>query len=486
MLEDRLYRADPDDVSPPNRQSDFLCTASGWLVVVALVFAPLALGSTPPAAILVMETTLGLAILFWAGSIIGARQLPSVRPVVLVSGLALLAMGWFMAWNASGAWSPAQGMIVSRWPPVPSLPGSEEQAVSIITMTRITILFATLLLVSDLAALLVWRERFLLAICCSGTAVALIGLAQLLGMPPLLRSMLNPREGAYFSTFNYHGNAGAYLNLALAPLCSLAILRFARRSKAATKAAALGMLLAVLAAAFANTSRGAQAISAVIVLAMAIWGVVYLRTRRSSYAKPRFAAGVSVIALLGLGIVAASVSLHSAKWRQLPLHLSEQSSRQNVWKVAIPMARAAGPLGHGPGTFKMLLPRSPLVTNALTSVWIIQDHIPGGQVSMWSMAHQDYLQTYFEYGLLGSLAFATILFGGIGLAVVRAVNATLEHSEPWEAMWAGMGCALLGIAANALFDFPLQVASLQLTTAVLLGICWATGLPDREIPSRSA
>jgi O-antigen ligase len=148
------------------------------------------------------------------------------------------------------------------------------------------------------------------------------------------------------------------------------------------------------------------------------------------------------------------------------------------------MARTAGAFGHGPGSFKMLLPASPLLSNALLSRWVLQPRIiPGFQISMWSMAHNDYLQTWVEFGWLGLILSSAILFGGVASAITRIRGKLNDLRRPDGFILLGVSAALLGVMVHALFDFPLQIASIQVTMIVLLGICWGTRLSERRNPA---
>ena len=132
----------------------------------------------------------------------------------------------------------------------------------------------------------------------------------------------------------------------------------------------------------------------------------------------------------------------------------------------------------------MLLPRSPLLNNAFYSRWIIQGHTPGTAISMWSQAHEDYLQTLVEFGWTGGLAAGTLLFGGI-VRLCRTVRQDRSRPpRPATLVYVGVTAALLAVALHSTFDFPLQVVSLQLYVAVYLGIAW--GIPATHNANEAA
>ena len=68
-----------------------------------------------------------------------------------------------------------------------------------------------------------------------------------------------------------------------------------------------------------------------------------------------------------------------------------------------------------------------------------------------------------------------LFFGGITAAIL-----SLRKREAREWSWRRrltlplVVIALAGVALHALIDFPLQIESIQLYTAVYLGLCWGS------------
>jgi O-antigen ligase len=185
------------------------------------------------------------------------------------------------------------------------------------------------------------------------------------------------------------------------------------------------------------------------------------------------ATAVAVAAVVGTGPMAA-------RWRQY-LASRERSGpnpRVLVWRIGWATAREAGAFGSGPGSFKLRFPHSPHMIRALYSRWIVHEHTPGGRVSIWSQAHEDYLQTVIEWGWVGAAAWAGLLAGGVW-GLIRAGTRPPRHAASTGRANADRllaRCALValaGVAIHAAIDFPLQIASIQLYVAVLLGIGWA-------------
>ena len=448
-------------------------------MVVALIYAPFAFGSIPPPALAGLEGLLALAASFWALDALLNRTFPPFPPLLSACCGWLLLQGWFMAWNAHGAFSSTMGDILPITSPLPAAPGAFEHAVAVLAMLRVTALLAGLCVVVDLTRRPPWRTRLLWAMAWTGASFSLFGLVQQAGLVRFVAARMDKYEGAYFSTYNYHANAGAFLNLVIPAVCALLFIALSERQATGRRLLLCALLGCCLVAALVNTSRGAQAITVLLLVGLGAWAG--LRMTQGEGPTARLARRALGIAFVGCIVLGAALAPHlhrmEQKWERLPEVLTGDSGRMQVWPIASTMARASGAFGRGPGAFKMLLPRSPLLSNAFYRRWIIHRPVPGAAVSMWSQAHEDYLQTLVEFGWLGGLAAGTVLIGGI-VCAWRAVrrDRALPPTPPTFAS-VGVLTALLAVALHSTFDFPQQVGSLQLYVAVYLGIAWATVSP---------
>jgi O-antigen ligase len=191
--------------------------------------------------------------------------------------------------------------------------------------------------------------------------------------------------------------------------------------------------------------------------------------------KPRRRAWAVVIAVLVLAtMVAGAVATTSSRWAMLPGQMSTTNPRLIMWRVCAYWLGDAGPLGYGPGTYKLLYPTTPReLLHDLYPRWIVHPHTPGGPVSMWGQVHNDYLQLTFEWGWLGGAAWVVLLVGGLATAVRAAGRAEMPFFDATVA--ACTAFALGGLMLHALVDFPLQVLALQAYAGVYLGLAWGSG-----------
>jgi len=454
---------------------------SGMVIAALLIYAPFAMGSTQPWAIATLNLGVTVATGCWIISRVlyrsdDSRRRSNLWLIVLLSVVGLCC-GWFMVYNASHLFSYTTGYPMGIVQQYPRLPGAWEKRVAMQAMVRMDGLFGAFIVALDLAREPAWRRRWISTIVWTGASIALLGVAQRSGMVTFIASRMSDMEGTYFSTFNYHANAGAYMNLGLALAGPLCLYRFRGGRPTIEKIWSTLLLAAIMIGVLDNTSRGAQAVSALIVAIFSLVGIVRWRADRERTGRRRrhwlIPCTVLLILFLFVGLGMRSAT-NVRRWRNLPADIATNSSRWQMWHVTRPMVRTAGWMGHGPGSFKMLLPVSPDLTVALYSRWIVQQHIPGMTISMWSMAHNDYLQTMVEYGWLGAIIFGTIVFGGLLCAVLRVAGKLRLSDNLDGCLLLGASTAVFGTLLHATVDFPMQVASVQITLAVLVGICWSS------------
>ena len=140
----------------------------GWWLVLLLVFAPWAFGTTfPETKVWLAEGLCGLGPLFIV-SLIVRRRCPRVNWLSIVLTFGILGYGWLMTWNARLVYDPRLFYFHPGSPPVPWLPGTVDQQTSATQMLLITGLMCAFWVAADLSAHERWRSRFWLALSLNG------------------------------------------------------------------------------------------------------------------------------------------------------------------------------------------------------------------------------------------------------------------------------------------------------------------------------
>jgi hypothetical protein len=444
----------------------WLRNAAQWLFYVALFVAVWAYGGTTAWSIQLMDTLLAGVLLLWLIELLLNRRKPRFPRFLLFLLIALLAIGGWMALNAGAILDTDFSVFVPIAKLVPRAPGSVDYALSAAWMVRVALLSGALLFVADLSQ----DNRALLHLCYAigfvAGLTALLGLLQKATGAPMIFWQPSPEEGpikTFFATFFYHGNAGAFLNLVLPLTAGLALRAFTAPSGPNVRALSAACFVLCLASVAANTSRMAQFVALLIVIALA-WRLGPALLHRLSRTERKGALGGAAAFLLVLFALAQASHLDQPldRWQRLTEYIPSDA-RWLADRVAISVLPETGAVGFGPGTFRVLFPVYNNVHNPTA---------PG----FWRFLHEDYLQTLLEWGWLGSALWALLLFGGMVFAIR---NLRRPQAKTWSQrrrlILPLVVIALCGVAIHALIDFPLQIASIQLYVATYLGICWGSG-----------
>ena len=129
-----------------------------------------------------------------------------------------------------------------------------------------------------------------------------------------------------------------------------------------------------------------------------------------------------------------------------------------LWRLMTPHALHAGPFGIGPGNFRVFMSLQGSRLSPLYRIWIVQAYDPSRPLSMWLQMHNDPLQTLFEWGWVGTAAWAVLIGGALVFG-------------PGRRGW-GVGLAVAACLLHVA-DFPLQVPAIQVYVTVLLGTAWS-------------
>ena len=446
--------------------SDLLRVTARYIFFAALVCVPWFYGGTTAISILVINWLLGLAVVLWIVELLINRRWPKLPKLPVLLALVLLLFGAWMTINARSIYDAEFGTFALIKNVAPGAPGSLDYAISAAWMIRALLLLTAMLFVVDLsrddkALLQLWW-----AIVLAGASISLLGLLQkATGAEAILwQTPISGYGSTFFATYYYHANAGSFLNLALPLSAGLAVRVFGIESNQAVRSICLVAFLLNLMAIAANTSRGAQLIAGVILLAL-LWQLGPRIFRDLSRSKKNIALGGAAAIFLVIFAVGRAAHLDEPirRWETL----GEQVSTDSRWsssRVAMSALRDTGFLGSGPGTFRVIFP----AYNQAAS-----NPAPG----TWRFLHEDYLQTAMEWGWLGGALWAVLFVGGI-------IFALLNLRKPEARTWSWRRrlilplavIALAGVALHAAVDFPLQIASIQLYVATYLGLCWGSAI----------
>lgn len=474
-----------------------LTHCSRWIFFFALVVAPWFYGATTATSIVVINWLLGAALLLWALELLVKRRWPKFPLTLLLLIAALLAIGIWMTLNARSIYDPEFGTFAAIDSFAPHAPGSVDYAISVAWMIRGALLLMSILFIVDLSRddkslIQLWQ-----AIVIAGGSIALLGLLQkATGAEAIFwQTPISGYGKTFFASYYYHANAGAFLNLVLPLSAGLAVRAFGTPSSPLVRSLWLMMFLLNLAAVASNTSRGAQLVGGLIVLAL-IWQLGPRIFRGLSRSEKNVAlAGAAAIFLVLYAVGQAShLEQPISHWTESGVVAAD--ARWAAAQVAIAALPEVGLLGFGPGTFRAVFPA------------LNKDHLASGS---WRFLHEDYLQNAIEWGWVGSAIWGLLFFGGMAVAVLslrrqnalrrsqrsavsgpsqrpqassqlptsiselHAPRSTLQEWSRRRRLILPLAIiALAGLALHALVDFPLQIESIQLYVATYLGLCWGT------------
>jgi hypothetical protein len=437
---------------------------SRWIFFAALAYAPWAYGGTTPASIRTINWLLLAAFILWMLELLISRRRPRFPRFLLFLTGALLGIGAWMAVNAKSIYDSDFYVFVPLRNFAPHLAGSVDYAISAAWILRGALLLFVILFVADLSQSNRWLLRLWYTIGLVAGSIAFLGLLQKATGAHMIFWQTAPVWGAttFFATYYYHGNAGAFLNLVWPLTAGLAIRAFTARCHPAMRAMWLSVFVLTVAGVLANTSRVAQLIALLLLIAICLrFGPTLLR--KLWHMEKGVALAGAVAILLTLIALAQATHLEQPfnRWQSLGERIPNDA-RWQASRVAAGALSDVGFFGFGPATFRVVFP-------SYNGVPI--QRVPG----TWRFLHEDYLQTALEWGWLGSTFWALLFFGGIVVGIRSYKQyAASEWTPRRRLLQPFVIIALIGVALHAIVDFPLQIASIQLYVATYLGLCWGS------------
>jgi hypothetical protein len=451
----------------------------GWLLAALLVAAPWAYGTTFPETRELLARALCCVGIIYALSLPLRGQWPRLNWVSVLLGLLILGYGWWMAWNAKLVYDPELFYFHPVAAPIRTWPGSVDQKTSADQMLLITGLFGAFWITADLSSRERWRRRLWLILSLTGVSIMLLGLGQRLSSAPGIFWRTDLECGhTFFATYRYHANAGSFINIILPFVAAQGVYAFRKDSLGFWKVFWVLALLSVLASAFVNVSRAATLISGGVLLMFLVWQfAATVRAHRNRLNILQMGI-VLVLVIGGVWLLVQEVGFGKAyeRWQQLGGTLADNFRYVAYDTIEHQILPQSGWWGFGPNTFSLIFPF--FTVHLGHSIW-----------GFWEQAHEDYLQTLVEWGISGAILWFLFFGNTIG----RAFWSIWRQRQTWDTrtrLVAGASLLSIGsVLVHSTVDFPMQIASLELYTAVVLGLVASIQFADAvrvrhvEVPS---
>lgn len=169
--------------------------------------------------------------------------------------------------------------------------------------------------------------------------------------------------------------------------------------------------------------------------------------------KRRSYAPALVLALIVLGsAVFLGLEPVMERYQLVTEELRAERGRWQVWKDSMGAVRDFWATGSGLATFSKVFPI----------------HRTFGGTTLYSWAHNDYLQLLIELGLPGALLLVWVALGAVRAA--KRVHQDALANPPIAALHAGYGAGLLAIALHSATDFGLHLPANAALASILLGV----------------
>ena len=461
-----MPRASPSPFSPPRAPRDFLQGLPGLLVIaLPWAWAVLHWGGVRPFDRLVSFAVLGAGALLY-GLLLGPGAYgppPAKRTfwaLVALIGLAALQLVP-LPMPLVALLSPARAEAVravsadtAGWKPLSIAPAETLDSFVVLVAAVLVGLFARSL--TSRLDRRGWHAA--LPIIIVGAIEGLLGLFQ-------QASLASPTgaRGTYINHNHYAGLLELALPLALA--ATVGLIRRAvgsRDSRAAAGACAAlvaaGLIVAGLVSSFSRAGFAAALAGALVFLVLAP-GAGKRRRIRVGVAGAALTVCASAFLLLPDGFVGRYADVWTPDG-----FLAE--GRVELWGETLDLARAYPWFGSGLGTY-----RSAFWEFKRSWPHVTDDH-----------AHNDYLETLAEFGVLGLVAAVWL----IGLVFSGAVRLSQRgRTEEIRLPAAACAGAITAVALHGLTDFNLAIPANALLFAWILGMADGLGSGERRPPSRA-
>ncbi len=204
----------------------------------------------------------------------------------------------------------------------------------------------------------------------------------------------------------------------------------------------LGSGFVILAALLGSVSRGGILASALGLFALILLSVSRQRRRRGEQ--------IEAIVFVTLAVVACFAMFGDLIVGRIASVGLDDVSRLAVYQIVARAILDAPLLGFGYGAFADVFP-------------MYRDNSIGN-VGVWDMAHNSYLETWLGLGLVAG----TLLMAALGALVAQCFVGAIKRRRDATPAIVASACALV-VGVHALVDFSLQIEAVTLTFMGLLG-----------------
>lgn len=484
-------------ITPEQHRGALLAPAlrafSGVVLLTALAVAPLYYGATRAVPFHLVLTLTGLAGVLWLFSCAscGACSLPP-RIFLVGAGCVLAsAMLWlvFLQQPELPAFTKSHlSRINARWPN-----SVVSRQFGTLILWALSVILAMIAL-HDLARDPVWRRATGFVLLFSGVAVALLGLVQnATRAKGIYWENTHRMPGAFFGTFFHHTSAGAYLNTVWPMGFALALTAIRNNARSSRVRFSVFVTLVcatlVLAAHSGHVSRLPQVLALFTFVFFALWAGLWRVLGQIRGLRIVLGSAVAIVAATVLFFGASRLNTISARWSQLewsklwgtgetaaahpPVSEWRRLMRDDLF---IPSNHRGYPLGDRGAAYAVALRAigdrpwlgwGPAGWTAAAAAHSTDPFVRTFYL-MVQFPHQDYLQTWVEWGLVGAVGWLLLVPGAVVYGV-RRLGARPSHDFIGAAAVTGLAAVLV----QSLIDFPLQIPAIQLNAAALAALAWS-------------
>ena len=296
--------------------------------------------------------------------------------------------------------------------------------------------------------------KIIFLLCINGGCVALISILQNIyynnfegKLHFLIEPSLNKENINQFGPFAYRSNASSYLNLILPIGVGMLIIlgkhNIEFRKKRIGNGPDLILIPCVILIAcgpIISSSRGGTFIMSGLVILLA-YSLIIVKIQS------RFLRYTIYLSLLSGILTAKFYGWEKLKPRIMNIYTDNLSGRKEIYDLTLDMIDDYGIYGSGPGSFEAIY-QFELERDFTWNSWV----------------HNDYLEFYLTFGIVGMSIISIILFI---IFLLAGLNLITGHSR---VLICYILMSILGVAVHAIFDFPLQVHSILIIITILLAL----------------